>query len=67
MKTKKKMRCPYCGADMNHHAEKIDLSALETDRESVDEDFDGTIVEFHSCPACGKTASRPAAQKESLR
>lgn len=50
-----KMNCPYCGAEMNHHADK-----LVHDSEPADEDEDegGFILEAHACPACGRSATR---------
>lgn len=46
-----KMKCPQCGAEMNHHADKL----LASDSESNSK---GTVMELHSCPACGSLASR---------
>lgn len=53
-----KMICPDCGAEMNHHAMKIDFSV---DNPSiVDPAFDGVVQEAHCCPECGQTALRQA-------
>ena len=41
---KPKMICPDCGAEMNHHAMKIDYRG-ETPE----------LREVHTCPDCGKT------------
>jgi ribosomal protein S27AE len=49
-----RMRCPDCGAEMNHHADKLDYGA------AADEDSEGGVIEAHTCPACGRTATRPA-------
>ena len=46
---KPKITCPVCGAQMNHHAMKIDYS--------VD---DGAVQEVHTCPACGDVELRQA-------
>jgi len=46
---KPKMICPVCGAEMNHHATKIDYS--------VD---DGVVQEVHTCPHCGDVELRQA-------
>lgn len=59
----KKMMCPDCGVEMNHHALKIDYTAGRTNESAVDTDLDGVLQEVHSCPECGKTHMRP----ESLR
>jgi predicted RNA-binding Zn-ribbon protein involved in translation (DUF1610 family) len=50
------MKCPECGAEMNHHADKIDYSAAP----SVEPDtFEGAaVIEAHTCPDCGRTATR---------
>lgn len=45
---------------MNHHADKIVYgvgSSLEVANTS---EMDGTLHEFHACPACGTAASRSA-------
>lgn len=49
-----KMKCPDCGAEMNHHADKLVHDS------SPDEDADegGRILEAHTCPACGRSATR---------
>jgi len=44
-----KMICPECGAEMNHHAMKIDYRG-ETPG----------LQEVHSCPGCGRTELRQA-------
>jgi ribosomal protein S27AE len=52
----KKMKCPRCGADMNHHADKmLPSESTEADLDTV---FGAGVVEIHSCPACGAAASR---------
>ena len=58
MSDTEKMNCPDCGAEMNHHADKLDYGAAEG---GFDDTFDGgAVVEAHSCPGCGRTATRPA-------
>ena len=54
--SKPKMICPACGAEMNHHAMKIDYTA--DDSTNVDPDFGGVLKEAHTCPQCGKTELR---------
>lgn len=44
-----KMNCPDCGAEMNHHADKLVYDS---------EDEDGRILEAHTCPNCGHSATR---------
>jgi len=55
-----KMICPRCGVEMNRHAEKVDYAAGLADPGAVDPDFGGVVEEFHTCPECGLTLSRPA-------
>jgi ribosomal protein S27AE len=63
MKTStQKMKCPGCGGEMNHHADKIDYPGGVEYPESVDPVLGGVIEEFHSCPRCGSSASRAASR-----
>lgn len=55
----KKMICPDCGIEMNHHAEKIDYSV---DAQAARAEFGGAVREVHCCPGCGKCATRLAEQ-----
>ncbi|HYU97381.1 MAG TPA: hypothetical protein VE977_01010 [Pyrinomonadaceae bacterium] len=55
---KPKMICPMCGAEMNHHAMKIDYSI--DDSKLIDPDFDGVVEEVHTCPNCGHISLRHA-------
>lgn len=56
-----KMTCEECDAEMNYHAEKVDYSSDAGEAGAFDADFGGVVEEVHSCPACGKTKTRPAA------
>jgi ribosomal protein S27AE len=51
-----KMTCPRCGAEMNHHAIKIDYDV--DDPALVDPVFGGVLKEVHTCPPCGITELR---------
>ena len=53
-----KMICPDCGAEMNHHAFKIDYGV--DDPKFVDAVFGGALKETHTCPECGRTELRTA-------
>jgi ribosomal protein S27AE len=53
-----RMICPQCGAEMNHHAMKIDYSV--DNPASVNEVFEGAVEEVHTCPRCGRIELRPA-------
>jgi len=44
-----KMICSDCGAEMNHHATKIDYRTEDPE-----------LVEVHTCPHCGRIDSRQA-------
>jgi ribosomal protein S27AE len=54
-----KMKCPDCGAEMNHHADKLDYSAVPAEASEIDEG--GVVIEAHTCPDCGCMATRTAA------
>jgi predicted RNA-binding Zn-ribbon protein involved in translation (DUF1610 family) len=55
---KPKMICPKCGAEMNHHAMKIDYGI--DDPKLIDKDFGGALKEVHTCPHCGGIELRSA-------
>ncbi len=58
------MQCPDCGAQMNHHADKVDYDAGLDRPELIDPDFAGVLEEAHTCPACGRDVVRPAREAE---
>jgi ribosomal protein S27AE len=49
-RSEQKMICSVCGAQMNHHAMKIDYSLEE----------EGILEEVHTCPRCGHCELRQA-------
>ncbi|HEX8187292.1 MAG TPA: hypothetical protein VF586_03005 [Pyrinomonadaceae bacterium] len=55
-----RMKCPDCGAEMNHHADKLDYGAAAD--ETSDAAEGGVVIEAHACPDCGRAATRPAAR-----
>ena len=55
---KPKMICPVCGAEMNHHAMKIDYSV--DDPALIDPDLEGVLEEVHTCPNCEHISLRHA-------
>ena len=57
--TKTKMICPYCGADMNQHAEKLIEPTTAEEARRMDPELGALVEEFHTCPKCGKGAARP--------
>jgi ribosomal protein S27AE len=46
-----KLKCPRCGAEMNHHAMKVEYGI--DDSENPDPVFGGVLKEAHYCPHCG--------------
>ena len=56
MPNTKKMKCPECGEEMNHHADKIDYSTCDV--EARDPETGGVIQEVHTCPECGNIEMR---------
>jgi ribosomal protein S27AE len=62
MPHEEKMTCPDCGAEMNHHADKLDyVAAAEEAFDATDESDSAVVIEAHTCPGCGRGATRPAA------
>jgi hypothetical protein len=57
-----KLTCPGCGAEMNFHAEKVDYGTDAPEGQPIDPAFGGIVEEFHTCPDCSRTVTRPAAQ-----
>ena len=55
---KARMICPKCGAEMNHHAMKIDYSV--EDPALIDSALGGVVEEVHTCPNCGHISLRQA-------
>jgi len=58
--TTTRMKCPRCGAEMNHHADKLVYGVGESN--SPDFCSSETLMEFHGCPNCGASTSREAVQ-----
>jgi ribosomal protein S27AE len=59
-KAESKMTCPRCGAEMNHHCDKIVYGVEPQGAAATGAILGGFIEEFHSCPKCGAAASRHA-------
>ena len=57
---KAKMVCPECGVAMNHHADKLVDPTSPAEAAKMDAALGGLVEETHTCPECGKGASRPA-------
>jgi ribosomal protein S27AE len=58
MRMAKKMQCPACGADMNHHADKLIDPTDAKDARRVDPALGGIVEEHHACPQCGRNEAR---------
>jgi NAD(P)H-dependent FMN reductase len=52
------LSCPACGAEMNHHADKVLQPSGAVDGAPVDPALGGVVEEMHACPACGASAAR---------
>jgi ribosomal protein S27AE len=50
------MKCPECGATMNHHGDKLIYESASTEPGVL---LSGSIEEFYQCPNCGAGTSRP--------
>jgi ribosomal protein S27AE len=53
----RRMICPKCGTEMNHHADKIDYAAEE---EPIDTGLGGVLKEIYTCPKCGDVETQTA-------
>jgi C4-type Zn-finger protein len=60
MNERTKLRCPMCGAEMNFHAEKVDLGNTFEEVAEVDPELGGVLVEIHTCARCRFVLERPA-------
>ncbi len=47
------MKCPDCGIEMNHHADKLVDPTNAREQEHVDPQLGGVIQRTHACPRCG--------------
>jgi len=54
------MRCPKCGAEMNHHAEKLVYPSSAAEARQADALLGGMIEKTYGCPACGNVEARRA-------
>ena len=59
-----KMKCPQCGAEMNHHADKLVTWRDADDGSRIDPAFGGLIQETHGCPRCGNVEFRQAEARD---
>lgn len=54
------MKCPECGDEMNHHADKVVPPSDPAGLQPADLVLGGVVQEAHACPRCGAIAMRPA-------
>jgi hypothetical protein len=52
------MICPECKSEMTHHASRVIEPRTDEEREAMDEELGGIVIEGHTCPACGLNRSR---------
>ena len=60
MPESKKVICPQCKVEMNHHADKLDLVAALAEPEAADPELGGILEQAHTCPQCGETVLQRA-------
>jgi hypothetical protein len=58
-----KLTCK-CGAEMNHHADKLVDPVGREEAARMDPALGGMILEIHGCPACGIVETRRVEVKE---
>ncbi len=54
------MICKECGVPMNCHAEKLVEPTNAAEAKRMDPSLGALIEEMHTCPGCGRVASRHA-------
>ena len=54
------MKCPRCGAEMNHQADKLVHPISPEEAARMTPALDGVIEEVFACPNCGRIDSRRA-------
>ena len=47
------MKCPRCGMEMNHQADKLVHPLTMAEAASMTPGFDGVVVIVFACPGCG--------------
>jgi ribosomal protein S27AE len=52
------MKCPECGVEMNHHADKLIEPTTRDDEKLVDPALGGIVEEHYACPKCGMGQTR---------
>jgi ribosomal protein S27AE len=55
--------CPHCGAEMNHHSDKLAYfpsAGLNSEQSTANE----VILESHACPSCGTSEASVSLMKD---
>ena len=60
--TPRKLLCPMCGAEMNHHANKVVTDPADASSSVPDPALGGVLYEAHTCPHCGYVELKAAQQ-----
>jgi predicted RNA-binding Zn-ribbon protein involved in translation (DUF1610 family) len=55
--TRRGIRCPWCGAQMNAHAQKLIVTA-NSNEPGYDPQLGGVVDETYACPNCGNVEAR---------
>jgi ribosomal protein S27AE len=55
-----RLRCPKCGAEMNHHADKPVEPVNRREAALVDPALGAVVQQTHGCPACGNVEFVPS-------
>ena len=53
-----KLKCPACGNEMNHHADKLVEPTNEAEAAQMSASLGGVVAEVHTCAECGSSQER---------
>ena len=56
--TRPELRCPKCGTEMNHQADKLVQPLTQDEVVTVGSTLDGLLERVFACPSCGWIDSR---------
>ena len=52
------MTCPACGAEMNHHADRLVHPVTDAELAGMTVALDGALERVFACPGCGRVGAR---------
>lgn len=52
------MTCSACGAEMNHHADRLVHPVTDDELAGMTFALDGALERVFACPGCGRVAAR---------